>query len=114
MILCAPSPCRSTSSPSPLQVRSDDVARIQELEGEIRREEATLSGLRLETAGLQARAAALQQKIDGAGARKGGGRGGGAAPQQKIDGAGARGAGGGQGQRLGQGSRSSVQRWLFW
>ena len=60
MILCSP----SSPLPPSLQVRSDDVARIQELEGEIRREEATLSGLRLETAGLQARAAALQQKIE--------------------------------------------------
>ena len=58
---------------SPPQARSEDVDRIKELEVEIRREEAALSGLRQQTAGLEAKAAALQLKIDGAGERREGG-----------------------------------------
>ena len=41
--------------------------RIKELEAELQSEEKALAGLKAQTAGLEAKATALQQKIDGAG-----------------------------------------------
>jgi hypothetical protein len=43
------------------------VRRVGELEAEMKREEAALAELRVQTAGLEKKAAVLQQKIDSAG-----------------------------------------------
>lgn len=54
-----------------LQVDAQDAARISELSLEVAREEKGLAELRAQTQGLEARAAALQGQIDGAGAEGG-------------------------------------------
>lgn len=51
------------------QVSADDMQRIGELEAEVGRQEEALKALRVQTAGLEAKAAALQAKIDNAGER---------------------------------------------
>jgi phage shock protein A len=52
------------------QVSSDDVKRIKELEAEVKREEKALAELKTQTADLERKASALQQKIDNAGGIK--------------------------------------------
>lgn len=51
----------------PVQMNADDVRRVSELGAEMQREEAALSQLKAQMAGLEEQAAELQRKIDGAG-----------------------------------------------
>ena len=55
----------------PVQMNADDVRRVAELGAEMQREEAALSQLKAQMAGLEEQAAELQRKIDGAGEQGG-------------------------------------------
>jgi phage shock protein A len=50
-----------------MQISAEDASRIAELSTEVAREERAVAELRAQTAGLEKQAAAIQDKIDGAG-----------------------------------------------